>query len=63
MSEKTAWGQDVEWPIVKTMFGHGSYGYECEICKANDWGGPIEHKPGCAEAAELVRQVREDESA
>ena len=59
MSEKTAWGQDVEWPIVKTTFGHGSYGYECEVCKVSDWGGPIIHKPGCAEAAEAVLRVRE----
>lgn len=58
MNEKTAWGQDVEWPIVQTMFGQGSYGYECEVCKESDWGGPITHKPGCAEAAEAVRQVR-----
>ncbi len=48
-----------EWPVVSAVFGQGSYGKECEVCKATDWNGKLIHKPGCAEAAELVRAVRE----
>lgn len=61
MDKKTSWGQDAEWPLIHTVFGHGSYGYECEICKVSDWSGPIIHKLGCFEAARLVKQVRSNE--
>lgn len=33
--------------IKRITYGHGSYGDQCDVCHADDYGGPIQHKPGC----------------
>lgn len=57
----TAWGQEIDWRLERTVFGHGSYGYECKVCGVSDWGGPIEHKGGCDTVALLLRALRDNE--
>jgi hypothetical protein len=51
-----------DWRLVQTNYGQGNYGYECEVCKADDYDGPIVHKAGCEETAEQVLKVREAEA-
>jgi hypothetical protein len=38
--------------VESWTFGQGSFGHRCRVCLADDYAGPLVHKPGCPGAKE-----------